>query len=349
MDDRAPTTNSALTPAHAEALIERAAQIAAAGMPLAAGLRAAAQEADSRGLARSLRQMAAEIERGRSLDDLLASSRKLPAPLAGLIRAAQRTGHLGAVLAEWIENRRAARQRWRSIEVALAYPIFTLILALFVFLIFAMAVVRPFEEIVSDFQLQLPFNATALFYVCRVGPEMLLVVLGLSLVILAGLRVIGGRTGWSWLVTNLPFIGKAWHWSGVAEMLRNLSLLVDHRVPLPEALRLTASGISDAYVASLCMPLVQRIEQGSPLWAALVQTRSLPLSIVPLVHWGELNDALPEALRTAAEMLEGRLRVRSGVLIQILPPFIFVIVGVMIGSLMAMILTTMVRLIQELT
>ena len=347
MNDHSASTDS--PPAsHAEAVIEQAARIAAAGMPLPAGLRAAADEADSLRLGWGLRRLAAEIDRGRPWDQVLASSR-LPKHLAGLIRAAERTGQLGLVLAEWMENRRAARQHWRSIQAALAYPLLTLALTGAVFVLFAVYVVRPFEEITTDMQLQLPFNASALFYLSRVGPELFLIVAGVSLAGLLVLRLFAGRAGWSWLMTMMPLIGPAWHWTGVAEMLRGLGLLVDHRVPLPEALRLTAGGITDAHVGNVCLQLARRIDAGAPLWGAVVEARSLPLSIVPLIHWGEEHDALAEALRAAAEMLEGRLRVRSGLLAQVLPPFIFVIVGVLIGSLLALFLTTMINLIQGLT
>jgi type IV pilus assembly protein PilC len=346
MNDNAATSDT-LPAAHTDAVIERAAQIATAGMPLPAGLRAAAQEADSASLARGLRQLAAELDRGRKWDEILAASRVSP-HLAGLVRAAQRTGDLGAVLAEWMENRRAARMQWRSIQAALAYPLLTLALAALVFALFAGFVVRPFEEMAKELQLILPFNASSLFYASRVGPQLLAIIAGSSLVGLVVLRLVAGKAGWSWLISCLPLIGPAWHWTGVAEMLRGLGLLLEHRVPLPEALRLTAGGITDAHVGVVCGQLASRVEGGAPLWGAIVDSRSLPLSIVPLIHWGEEHDALPEACRSAAEMLEGRLRLRSDLLVQVLPPFIFVIVGVLIGSLMAMFITTGYSLLRGL-
>ena len=35
---------------------------------------------------------------------------------------------------------------------------------------------------------------------------------------------------------------------------------------------------------------------------SLVDLRSLPLSIVPLIHWGERQNLLAEGLRSAAEI-----------------------------------------------
>ena len=150
-------------------------------------------------------------------------------------------------------------------------------------------------------------------------------------------------------MTNLPLIGTAWHWSGVVEMLRCLSLLVEYRLPLPKALRLAAGGIADAYVARQCQLLAARVEQGSSLTMAIVGLRTLPLSIAPLVRWGEQQDCLGDALRWAAEMLEGRLRLRAGMLVQVIPPVVFVLIGVMAISLVGMIVGTLVPLIQGLS
>lgn len=348
-DDTATHEELTMSASAAEAVIARAAQVTSAGMPLAAGLRAAAEEADSRSTARALRAVAAELDRGRSLDECLGAAKRLPPHLAGLIRAAGRTAAVGPMLAEWIENRRAARQHWRDVVAALAYPALSLALFIVVFLIFAMFVVPPFRQMVEEFGLKLPFNTRAVFWLSSSGAQMLTTVLGVTVAALGALRILGGRTAWSWLMTNLPLVGPAWHWTGVSEMLRCLSLLVQQRVPLPEALRLTADGIADRYVGEQCRRLATRIEGGSSLTMSLVELRSLPLSIVPLVHWGETADALPEALRSAAEMLEGRLRLKSAMLAQVIPPVVFVTVGVMACSLIGTFAGTLIPLIQGLS
>ena len=333
----------------AEAVVERAAHVAAAGMPLAAGLRAAACEADSRQIARALRGVAAELERGRSLDECLQSARRVPPHLAGLIRAARRTGAVGPMLAEWIANRRAARQHWRGVLATLAYPALSVVLMGVVFLIFAAFVVPPLRQMLEEFGINLPFNTRAIFWLSGTGAGVFATVVGISAVALIVLRLIGGRLAWSWLMTNLPLVGPAWHWTGASEMLRCLSLLVEHRVPLPEALRLAAEGITDRYVAEQCRRLATRVESGTSLTMSLIDLRTLPLSIVPLVHWGERYDALAEALRSAAEMLEGRLRIKTALLAQVVPPVLFVIVGIIACSLVGLIAGTLIPFIRMLS
>ncbi|MEX2176268.1 MAG: type II secretion system F family protein, partial [Pirellulaceae bacterium] len=134
MDVSPTSSDPPLSAASAEALVERIAQLGESGAPLAAGLRAAAAESDSYRLAQALRSVASEVERGRPLAEIVAgTTRRLPPHLAGLIDAAQRTGKLGLVLSEWIENRRRARQQWRSVTSALAYPAFTIVLAVVIY------------------------------------------------------------------------------------------------------------------------------------------------------------------------------------------------------------------------
>jgi type II secretory pathway component PulF len=349
VEDRRGDSGPELTAATAALLVERAAQVATSQTPLAAGLRAAAQETDSPRLAGALGRLAAALERGQSLDDFLAQSRRVPPHLAGLLRAAQRTGELSTTLTQWIENRRAARLQWRRVISELAYPSLSILLACAVFMLFALLVVPPFHIMFEEFGLKLPANTQAVLWLCDAGARILGAVLLAGAAGLLAVRLIGGPVGWSILVTNLPLIGVAWHWAGVAEMLRCLSLLVEERIPLPEALRLTADGILDGHVADQCRRLATRVENGASLTMSLVHLRSLPLSIVPLVYWGERSATLAEALRAAAAMLEDRLKLRTGMLMQVIPPVMLVIVGGMAIAMVIALFSPLISLVQGLT
>ncbi len=333
----------------AEEVIDCTIAIAATGAPLPAGLRAAAEESESPRVAAGLRHLAAELERGRSLEDCLTDARRLPPYVSGLIRAAQRTGDMGVTLAAWTANRRSARQHWRTIVAALAYPAASVVLAIAVFLMLGVLVVPTFRTMFEEFGLKLPIPTIYVLRATDFATRFFPFVAGSLVALCVGTRVLGGRAGWSCLMTNLPLIGPAWHWTGVAEMLRCLGLLVGYRVPLPEALRLTANGITDAYVGEQCRALASRVEQGRSMTMALVDVRTLPLSIVPLVRWGEQHDQLDSSLRSAAEMIENRLKVRSHVLAQVIPPLLFVFVGVSLASAIISLFLPLISLIQGLS
>src|SRR5262245_60399573 len=181
----------------AEAVLDRAAHLAGAGMPLAAGLRASAAESDSWRLSRGLRRIAADLERGRSLDDSLKDSiRRLPPHLVGLIQAAQRSGAVAPMLVEWLDNRRAARSHWRAIVAALAYPCFSLLMAVVVYVLFAAVVVPPFKQMFEEFGLKLPAMTVQFLRSCEVAVPLLgFTAVGIVATAVAT-RVFGGRAGW---------------------------------------------------------------------------------------------------------------------------------------------------------
>jgi type II secretory pathway component PulF len=348
MDEPKSQRELVLTACAAEAVISRAAHVAALGMPLASGLRVAASETDSRQVRRALIAVATELERGRSLAECLAHSRKLPRQFRGAIAAAQQSGAFSPLLVQWLEDRRASRQRWRGVVASLSYPLIAVTLACLVFLLFALFVIPVFGRMYDEFGLKLPAITLMTLWAAEAGSRIMLPVLGIGAVSIVVLRLIGGAAGWSLLVSNLPLIGLPWHWTGVAELLRLLSLLVEHQVSLPDALRLTADSSSDAYLAEQCRLLAGRVEQGTSLTMALVRMRTLPLSIVPLVHWGERHGALAEALRSAAEMIEGRVNMRTDMLVQVIPPVLMIVVGAMAASMTVGLFLPLISLIQGL-
>ena len=102
-------------------------------------------------------------------------------------------------------------------------------------------------------------------------------------------------------------------------------MLLERQIPLPEALRLTAGGISDAALAAHCRWLAERTEQGSELSRAMLVGSELPPSTFPIIRSGERTGGLASGLQAAAEMLEARLQAQSALILQLAPTTLFLI------------------------
>jgi type IV pilus assembly protein PilC len=297
----------------------------------------------------ALRHVAKALESGRSLDvAILECGPRVPKFLAGFLRAAERTGKLGVVLTEWVENQWAVRTRGREVTAALTYPAISLVLTLGVFLFLTSTIGPAFKELMLDFAMRVPLPTKVFFWLGDVALPVavtLLVTVILGLVIL---RVFAGQAAISQLINALPFAGKLCHWSAAAEALRAIGLLVENQIPLPEALELAGDGVSDAHIGNCCRLLGKRVEEGQALWDALLRTRFFPMAIIPVIRQGETQGALDESLRTAAKMLEDRVHNRSTLVIQILPPLIFVLVALMVGMLLTAIYLPMWGLMRGL-
>ena len=346
---KAPDTCSRLTEGEAGQLAAQVAQLSAAQLPLASGLRAAADECDSGRLAAAAYWLAEQVDQGRRLEDVLTSVPQLfPRHVCGLMAAAVRTGRLGSALSDLVEHQQAAGALRRSTRNGLAYPVVVGGLGLTLLLFITVCLGGAFQRLFDDFRLKLPLPTELFFWWRDVG---LWILAGFMIFVLLGaglLRVGLGRARWQYLLTTLPVLGPLWHWSGVVEWSSLLRVLTAHQVPLLESLRLAAEGISDAHVGQLSLELAGGIARGRSLSQLMASEHQWPAFLVPLVRWGEETGTLAEALGAGRELLEERVRMRSLLLQMALPPVLFIAIGCLVLFIVSAMFMPMVGLLQGL-
>jgi len=334
----------------AEAVTAALADAIGTGLPLADALRAAADEATERRVADELCWLASQIEAGRALDEVLSSRQAgYPGYVGALVQAALRTGRVGESLIELIDCQRTRREIWWSIKASLAYPLLLLAVAVLIGVGVSIGLMRSFVEIFSDMELDLPALTQFFIWFQKTGVIWAVGLIALVVVAAILLRLLGGAARWCRVVSTLPLVGVLWHWSGVAEFARLLAVLAEQGVPLPECLRLSAAATWDASMRELGGPLAAGVEQGSRLSDLMAGTRRVPVSLVPVVRWGERAGQLPEAFRVAADMFEGRLQMRAELVRSILPPLVFVAVAGGVLMLLAGLFLPLISMIQSLS
>lgn len=349
-DADTPAARRPLSSTEAEELTGRIAQVSAGNLPLAPGLRAAAEESTNHRVASALGAIAAQVEQGRSLDDILADSDRLvPRHISGLLAAAARTGNLGDALVELADQQRAARDLRQSVVGGFAYPLVVVCLATILLLSILFFVAGTYQQMFEDFQFNLPVLTMVLFWWRDVGVWLVFGVVVLGLLAIAVIRLRQGRAGWLRLVATIPLFGPLWHWSGFAEWLGLLSVLVRNQIPLPEALRLAGDGVSNDHVGGISRWLADGAEEGQTVWQMLSTTRRAPNSLIPLVRWGEEKGSLTDAFCTGREMFEARVRVRSLLLQTILPPILFVTIACCAVFVVSSLFLPMATMIQGLS
>jgi general secretion pathway protein F len=330
-------------------LAERIAELTQSGVPLSDGFRAAADEAQDRRLASMFRGMAEKLDAGQPLTDVLGSRDSgLPEHVRRLLEAGIGSGRLHEVMSELVEQRSSSMDRWRSVRIALAYPFALWMLAIGFLAVVLTFIVPPFEEVYLDFEISLPRSTLFWIWMSDVGGKLFLS--SAAVIVLAALlvRFLAGRARWRWFLWNMPILGGLLQWSAVAEFTKLLRIMLEQRIALPDALRLTADGVRDANVAAVAQFAACEAEAGKTLTAVLIQTARLPATLIPVVRWGEQTGQLPAALGAAAEMFEGRIQLRSSWLTSVLPPITFVFIAALAIGVIVGLCTPLVSLIYNL-
>lgn len=262
---------------------------------------------------------------------------------SGLIAVALRHRDLGAALEMLLDHQRQMRETASQVVGSLAYPIAILLLTCLMIGLLGVWVVPVFGEMFNEFGLTLPPLTQAVMrlsdLMVHLSTDQLgwtgLSLLGLLLVLLVG-YVAGECLGWFGprqrhdLLSSVPLIGPIFSWLSAVGWARLLALLIEREVPLPTALRLTSEGLIPNHLRNACWRLAEQVEQGGDLATLLEQEMLLPTTLVPFIRTGLRQGTLPDALRTAAELLLHRVQLRASIFQLVAPSLLFLFIGCLV-------------------
>ena len=341
-----PQTTGALCSAEdAAELALQVAALAKAGLPLEAGLRAAAAEMPSRRLRKALEYVAARLQAGESLAEVLAGSgRRLPLREQAVVLAGVRSGHLDEVLEQFVHQQHQARSLRRQILSVLAYPALLMVMSLGLLLFFARLMAESLLPILEDFGTDIPYQTQLLASISQLGLFFPAVCLLTLAVIIAVCFKIGGG-----IAAQVPLIGPLWSFCSLADFCGLMSLLVARQAPLPDAFDLASRSNRDRGIAAAARSAGEQIAAGIPPTAALAGQRAIPSTLRELVAWGGGLPALAESLRIAGEFYQQRARRQVSVIRTVAAPLAFVIATATIGVVIFTALLPLLRIMETLT
>jgi general secretion pathway protein F len=339
--------NTAITLDELIALNDEIAALVRAGVPLEQGLAELGSDMPGR-LGKVASMLAERAGRGEPLEQVLSEqSAGLPPVYGAVVRAGLEAGRLPAALEAVAGSARRLAETRRSVMAASLYPLLVLMLAWGFFAFFACKLAGP---ILQGFE-RLEVTGRGLFgWLARAGPSAAYwgPAVPLALLILAMLwwsrtrRAAVAEPQWAGrLLGWLPWLGRTLRCSRTAAFVEVLALLVENRVPLPEAIELAAEASGDRRLRRAAAHLADALRRGEPLTTAdnSYQTRNSPgngpnrrdpvrAEFPPLLRWlmlaGQRHGALLPALKHAAATYHRRARHHAD-LARVFLPFVLTI------------------------
>ncbi|MCX7428372.1 MAG: type II secretion system F family protein [Planctomycetia bacterium] len=331
-------------------VVDEISRLAGAELPLGPGLRALAAELGHGRVARAVRRIAAALDAGATIEDALdAEGTRFPPHVRGLILAGARSGRLGEVLEDFVDLERHRIELRRRIRLILAYPALLMAIMVALCVLLGLFVIPPFESIFRDFDTDLP--PITQFVLWLFGTPMWYL-LGGHLLLFASLYTLWALPGPVWvkqLCNMAPVVGPLRRWSRLVRFSRLMAILLREEIPLPAALRLTATAMHDANLALGCRRAASDVEAGRPLSESLAVQWQFPDSMIPMIAWGQRNGTLAEAFRAVGEMFEGRAQVQTGMLDILILPFTLMLFVLLAGLIVTALFMPLISLIQNLT
>jgi type IV pilus assembly protein PilC len=286
-----------------------------------------------------LGKVKADIEGGSSLHEALS---KFPVQFdelfCNLVRAGEQAGVLDTVLdtvAKYKENIEAIKGK---IKKALFYPAAVMAIAVIVSAILLIFVIPQFEAVFANFGGELPAFTQLYVSASRFMT---------SWWWLIGIVTIGGAFAFitaykrskplqhliDRMALKLPVIGKILHQSAIARFSRTLALTFKSGVPLVEALETVGGATGSIVYNEATKKIKEDVSVGYQLNIAMRQVELFPPMVLQMTAIGEEAGALDTMLTKVAEFYEAEVNNAVDALSSLLEPFIMVIIGGLVGSM----------------
>ncbi len=316
-------------------LTRQLATLVRAGLPMDEALAALTEQSEAAKLRGIVLALRSRVMEGRTLAEALAEfPDSFPEIFRASIAAGEHSGRLDDVLerlADLAEQRDSLRRR---VFAALSYPILLTVVALAVVAGLMAHVVPEVVGVFAGMGQELPWPTRVLLAMSSALRDYgVWLLLGLGALVLGFVLLLQQprwRARWQGLLLKLPLAGRLLRTAESARLTRTLAVLTAAAVPLLEALRLAAQGVSLAPLREALLRASQRVREGVPFARALAAGAVFPPIVLRLVASGEKSGRLDEMLERAAEQQENELDSVLGVLTAVLGPLVILLVGALV-------------------
>lgn len=298
------------------ALNDELAGLVRAGLPLELGLGAGRRHALADRITERLRQ-------GRSLEEALkAEGDSLPPAYGAVVEAGMRSGRLAEAVETVSRTARAMVSLRRRLSLAAVYPA-TLVVVAFVFAVLILPrMLLPIVGMASDAGETPPRLAITALWLLRENPTYWQ--LWVPAAALLVLWLSGGLTTASMRLPGLKTAMRSYRLSAFADLAAGL---LDHGVPLDQAVTLAAAASGDRALARDAAVVAERLRAGQPAAEALAAFESAPRFGRWMMTAGANAGTLPATLRQIADWSSRRAAARADWFSLVAPLVVTLLVG----------------------
>jgi type IV pilus assembly protein PilC len=332
-----------------------------AGLPLLRSLQILEGQLKPGKLKNILMSVCEDVEGGSALSEAMA---KHPRAFDRLYSKMVNAGEIGGVLdvilqrlAEFMEKSQRLR---RKIRGAMVYPSVVVIVAMAILTFIMVFIIPKFEEIFTDFGVELPGLTLWLVNTSRwVAGNNADQAIGGWLYICAAPFVLWGlfklirKAGPGKAITDtillwMPIFGKLIRKTTIARFTRTLGTLISAGVPILEAILITRD-TSGNYVFEKALTKVHdSIREGESFADPLRESKTCDAIVVNMIDVGEETGELDAMLLKIADNYDEEVDVAVASLVSLLEPMMVVVIGLIVGTIVVAMFLPMVKMIESL-
>ncbi|CAI3926624.1 MAG: type II secretion system F family protein [Alteromonas macleodii] len=280
-----------------------------AGIPIIRAIKGLSENASHKRFQEILKDIADQLEQGRSLSSSMAKYEKVFTRLTiSVVVVGENTGKLDDVflqLALYFEREQETRKRIKS---ALRYPTFVLIALAIAMFILNLFVVPVFTQMFERFDTELPIMTRVLIgtsnFFVNYWWLLIIVIVGGIFTVKQYVNSTNGRLKWDKFKLKLPVVGGIIERSLLSRYSRSFSMILRAGVPLTAGLSLTADAVDNAHMQKRIKEMRQGIEKGESLLRVSKNSELFSTLVLQMIAVGEETGRLEPLLEESADYYE---------------------------------------------
>lgn len=326
-------------------------------LPLSVGLRTLSEESVNRSLRRTFARMSEELENGQPLEDVVARCRgTMPDWLAHMIHSGTESGTLTRSVAHYVHFTRLRNRLRGRVITALLYP--GIMLSLLVLISIGMFgfLLPQFKNIYEGFGVELPPLTLLLIDISDLFVFFLthaVITVPVTVLLCGGgivmLRALAGPALTRRVAYEIPLLGRIIKLTGLSEFCHLLALLIENRVPLPQALMLVATAMRDPCLSQCAEDASRLVEQGLSPASLQARVANMPVELVRVPGWGHPDESLPQSLRSSGEIFAAQCDVNARAMAGAATPVVVLTVGILAIVTLVGLFMPLIKLLNDLS
>jgi type II secretory pathway component PulF len=355
-DGAAPTppTQSLKIP-HGQLLVftEQLAHLLQAGMTLDEGLSVLEKRLKQPRVQQMTHTLHQALVDGRSFSQALSELPRIFPPLyVNLVAAGEASGALPQILLRIVKSLMQAKELRDRVQQALIYPAFLALAGAALITIFITFMVPQLTGFMAQTGGALPLPTRILLHIHHAitGYWWVGVLLGISSVIgfRALVRTDEGRIGWDRFRLMIPGYGRVIRHRYYAQFSRTLGTLIENGIPLLRALDLVTEIAGNRFLEQKLGEVRKAVIDGATLSAALQAQKLFPDLFTDMMAVGEQTGHFAETMQAIADVYERELDRTVGLISQLIPPVIIVVIAALVGLVVFSILSAVFEMTHSL-
>ena len=306
-----------------------------AGMPIPQSLELLSGNVRNKTLAGHVRAVRDDVRVGVSLSNAFAKRGGFPPIYVTSLLAGERSGALDSVLERYVTYEKLALAIRKKLLVSLIYPAVLIVLVAVLVVFLLTYVVPEFSQLYETMDASLPASTQLLVAFGGAARDN-------ALPLLAGLAALAASSAWALrrnavratlerVTLRTPMIGPLWIRYQVAQLARLLSTLLTGGIPLLRALETAGASMGSGLLRSTLESVRDRVREGQPLAASMLETRIFPALAIEMVRVGETTGALPQMLTSVAEFFDEEVQTKTAALLNLVEPAIMICMGIFVA------------------